>query len=757
MNRKTLIILITAIVILVAGIAVAVVKLFSSPSDDRSSSDEASVASEYELLSAVPADAASILYTGKLEDALSMVTDTTKVFGALFCGTGTSSSFFSFADSASRGDGLPLSSSEAVISIHNRGDLLPLLTVDAGKADEEGAEKNLAAIAEGCGLQTRLVSVPESDSPIGGRKVLLISPSASLLTASQRHIEGGASVMDKTGFNQAALSAGGSDAIFISNAYLTKQVQSYMTPAYHSLAGFFTKMADWLAFSVTENSQTRLEVNGAASYRSDPSYFLNVLDDSSPGDCKAADMLPSFTVYALSLPLGDVSSYISGYRKYIDATIHLDKYEAQCRMLADSVGIGPEQWAQKLDIKEVAKAVFRGEDGLRSVLLIRPGNEDPDIILKGTGADAIKAYKPHVAPYPYSGYASTVFGKAFSLKSETSSAYVGGWIVAGDEASVNDYVTGTATGKTLRKAMSDDGLQSRLPGDGTSLFGYFSVSEYPPILEETFKPVMSKAFRNTLKGISCEPVTLSVTKNDEGLKFTLKVDRVEVSKADATVLERDTTVFVPEGPFKVVNCSTGKTNYLTQQKSNNYLVLKDENMKSMWGIPFGGKLCGAVETIDYYNNGRLQFLFCSGSKLYLLDRLGRFVNPFPVDLGKEVVLGPVVVDITGKKGYRAVVVHKDNVVSMYNLHGQKPKEWKDIKADGVVKTMPEIVESKGKKYWIIRTSVDANVYGFYGGEPIGKLSGNKAFRPDTKFTVSEKGTLSGTCLDGKVRNIKLEK
>ena len=36
--------------------------------------------------------------------------------------------------------------------------------------------------------------------------------------------------------------------------------------------------------------------------------------------------------------------------------------------------------------------------------------------------------------------------------------------------------------------------------------------------------------------------------------------------------------------------------------------------------------CGAVATIDYYANGKLQFLFAAGSRLYLIDRLGAMVT-----------------------------------------------------------------------------------------------------------------------------------
>ena len=121
------------------------------------------------------------------------------------------------------------------------------------------------------------------------------------------------------------------------------------------------------------------------------------------------------------------------------------------------------------------------------------------------------------------------------------------------------------------------------------------------------------------------------------------------------------------------------------------------------------------------HRGRLQFLFAAGSKLYLIDRLGRFVNGFPVDLGKEVLLGPAAYDFTGAHGYRAMVLHKDNTLSLYNLHGQKAEGWQDITPAEPVKGLPEYVDGgDGKHYWLVPTAVGTAVYGFHGGEPLPK-------------------------------------
>lgn len=159
--------------------------------------------------------------------------------------------------------------------------------------------------------------------------------------------------------------------------------------------------------------------------------------------------------------------------------------------------------------------------------------------------------------------------------------------------------------------------------------------------------------------------------------------------------------------------------------------------------------------IDYFANGKIQFLFASGSSLYLIDRLGRFVKPFPVDLGKPILIGPDAYDFTGAHGYTAVVLHNDNTIGMYDLHGKTPASWKGIRPEDTVKALPELIRVKGKRYWAVRTSTKILFYGFDGGKPVFDPQGDKMIRPDSKITVSDDGKVTAVCYDGKERTVKL--
>jgi hypothetical protein len=260
-----------------------------------------------------------------------------------------------------------------------------------------------------------------------------------------------------------------------------------------------------------------------------------------------------------------------------------------------------------------------------------------------------------------------------------------------------------------------------------------------------------------ISGVSYVPAILSALSGGEKMGLKLDVTRTEIPGGKIPVPSvRDTTVTVSNGEFKVMNSATGKINTL-YQNSHLSICLKDENGKDMWGIPFKFPFRGYVKEVDFYKNGKLQYLFAADSKIYMIDRLGRFVGGTPVDLGKKISLGPEAYDFSGNNEYTAMVLFKDNTVGLFDLKGAPVPSWKGITSEETIKSLPEPIEGGGKRYWSVRTSRQAFVCPFEGGDPVIIGEGKKMIRPDSEITINEKGVFTAKCHDGKERTFKLEK
>ena len=677
----------------------------------------------HELIEAVPSDAAIVFCVKNFGRALELLGDTTAVFREL-----TSRKFDKVASESFDG----LRKDPAIISIHYSKDMPPLLVVKSSLEVSDSVSNDctrLIALADSSGLFTRTSG-----------NLILISSSETVANSSARHIAEGHSVIEAKGFTEIAAQAGGSDIIFASNAYSDNILNAFFARRFSKFSGFFKELALWTAFSLTRHSDSGVTMKGSLLYGSDPSYYLNVLRHAGTGPVTIADAVPAGTDFILDLPIGSVSSYLKAYRNYLDAKASLDKYEALLQSQKREKGKSAEDWVKSLNLKEIALVDLHFDGKLRQLLFLKPGSKRTE---KG------------ISSFEEEGFCGTVFGGIFAAEEETASAFVKGWMVIGPRDCVEEF--SEMSFETLKERLSSCGLSDRLPQKGCGLWSYHSFTEDPNLIGAAFSPLMAGGFRNVTAGVSFVPATLYAVSRGESMGLSLDVTRTELPKGSIPRPSvRDTTVNVPAGRFKVMNSATGKENTL-YQNSHLSICLSDENGKDMWGIPFKYPICGYVKEIDFFKNDKLQYLFAADTKLYLIDRLGRFVGGTPVDIGKKIALGPEVYDFAGTGDYSAMVLLKDNTVGLYDLKGKPVPSWKGITSEETIKTLPELIEGKDNRYWIVRTSRQAFLCPFDGGDPLVKGEGSKMIRPDSDITINSKGAVVAKCLDGKERTFKLNK
>lgn len=716
MSKKALITCIVLLCILLGGIAAAVGLLYSSPETGGSvrPADRSVVEARYPLFGAVPSDAAAVLHVSDMEDGLRLLTDSTRIFGSLVTESGKRGfDYFVYRLARLRKGGRlrSLGKAEMIVSLHYSGDLVPLMVLSVPK-DTTADVRLLMAVAD-----SSRMSFERSGT------MLLISPARTLVASAARHLDSGVSIYDNEGFPGVVSATGGRDALYFSHAYASKLFGAWLNRPYTASSGFFSSTAEWSGFTIEELADDRLQMKVVASYDESSSWFPHTL---APGEVRAPAILPGSAFFAVDLPVADAARWTESWRKYLDAAKKIGRYKAGDAAFQKANGVSAEQWARRLDIKEVAKAVLPSEDGPVSLLFIRPGKADADLIFKDTGVASFKEYRPAVLPFVWKGYASLLFGSVFGIPDESMFTWTDGWMVIGDERTVSLYVR-EERGESLRDFLASGGAALRLPEKGVSLLTYVSMDA--ALAEAVFRPALAAAWKRTLEGIATKPAVLTLSTGTAG---TLDVERVAARPRRGKAADGSAPVAaaieVPRGPFKVRNSATGQDNLLSQA-DNMALQLRDEKGKTLWSIPFRTPLCGRVEEVDYYANGKVQFLFASGSRLYLIDRLGRMVTGFPAETGREIALGPAVYDFTGAGGYSALVLHKDNTVGMYDLHGNVRAGWTDISCEAAITALPELVTVEGTRYWVVRTTeAQPAVFGFHGGEPVAKGEAKKVLK-----------------------------
>ena len=703
MGKKGTWIAIVAAALLMAGIAFAVSKLYSQGSAKPSASK---VAEQWSVLRAVPSDAVAVMAFDGSKAARKVIADS----------TGLLKPFLSGDSPAIMGYLGEVGKHATAVALLSGGALVPLIATLTDKADSASVAAMLSA-AEKAGLKT-----------IVKDNFIIASRSETFAASSARHIQEGSSILEVRNLGSLAAQVKGHAVAFLSHSHAGKLLQVYSTPDFRKQSNFAKDLTSWSAWSIAELEKDHIVIEGSTLKGEAAASWLQAFKGTPAQEAEFPEALPYFTGTAISIPITE--DYIKNRRSFEDGRGRLTRFDKAVNEKAGRQ-LPPGEWFASLQAKEVVLASFKADDGVdHKVVLIRSARD-------------LKLGKE--SPNAWRGCIGLLFGEYFSIADTLCSSLTSRWSVFGDQPSLRAFDKGDYT---LKDRMADASIPAP---SGVTV--YASMTDAPEAVTGLLGGSFGTAVKDWAAGSGYAPAISTLDLSGERPSFRIGLYKRALKGTKVQVMERDTVVVIPTGLFPVQNFNTGKTNYL-YQNSHLSICLNDENGKGVWGVPFKEPICGRVQNIDYFGNGKIQFLFAAGTKLYAIDRLGHWVNGFPAELGKPVLLGPDVYDFTGANGYTVMVLHKDNTLERYNLHGRKPDGWKGIKAPETVKNLPELLQNGDKRWWAVRTSVRTLIYPFEGGDPLVLGEGGKMVKPDATLELTGKG-VKAECYDGKIRDFKL--
>ena len=709
MSRKSLILCLSILsgVLVIIGVAVWVLYSGTNHSDEVASSDFPAV------LSAVPSDA-MLLSCGKA-GSLCPLNDY-------------------LADELERCD--------AAVALHYSGRLHSLYIIDIRRVDDSVANQ----------LEAYVTSEGMKASRAGN--LFVFSTSDNILKSALRHAEEGVSVKDAPGFTDAFESVKGRQVMFIPGVHAKRLLSSVFTSRVYKHSAFLSKVADWYAFEIS--ADCKLSLAGNVVYDREADELMTAFENCIPGTSQVADVLPSYTLFAVTVPVENHGSFRKDFQVFADSRNNLKTMQSKQNSLKSKAGISPMELFDRLGVKELATAGMIIRSRLEKVNLIRVESRDAELLFCDPSVKTLRGYVPQTHEWKYGSFVSSVYGSMFSIEDESCFTYIDGWLIVGSRAAVDEYVTKDALGYTLKEYAAFAGQKNLLSLKPALAVAYFSLSAEKDRLKDYMNKEFIQGLRRHIGEPEYSPAVLYFGKEKSGITVSFDVLTLSLSRTKAPSAGRDTTVVVPKGPFSVLNSHTGKTNSFYQNKFKS-ICLRDENGKDLWGVPFDKDICGTAHNIDLYDNGNLQIIFGAGSSLYVIDRTGRYAKGFPLDIKKEICLGPDIYETSGSR--YAMILHKDNTLEMYTLpKGKKPSFWHTIDlGEETIKSLPQLLTVAEKDYWIVRTAVQTLIYPWGGGKPLTKFKDDAMIRTDSDVVILDDGEgVEVNCYDGKKRTVKLK-
>ncbi len=158
-------------------------------------------------------------------------------------------------------------------------------------------------------------------------------------------------------------------------------------------------------------------------------------------------------------------------------------------------------------------------------------------------------------------------------------------------------------------------------------------------------------------------------------------------------------------PFLVKDHRTNKYNIIVFDRANR-MYLIDRTGKILWKQQLPEPPMSAIYPVDYYKNGKTQFLFNTKNFLFLFDRNGRYVAGYPIAIHPQATNGLSLFDYTRRKDYRILLAQADKRVYDYKINGNQVSGWHKPQMQAFVSQKVVRLLANHKDYIIIND--DAN-------------------------------------------------
>jgi hypothetical protein len=137
-------------------------------------------------------------------------------------------------------------------------------------------------------------------------------------------------------------------------------------------------------------------------------------------------------------------------------------------------------------------------------------------------------------------------------------------------------------------------------------------------------------------------------------------------------------------PELVINHNTSEKEIFVQDAARNIYLINSTG-RIIWKQPLDGWIMGGVYQVDFYRNGKLQYLFNTQDKIHLIDRNGNYVERYPISLRSPATNAMSLFDYDRNQNYRIFVAGEDRKIYVYDIEGNLVTGWRFNKSESTVK------------------------------------------------------------------------
>lgn len=529
--------------------------------------------------------------------------------------------------------------------------------------------------------------------------IIAFSYSTILIEDVIRQLSSDNSLLDNYSFNKTISTSGKVEDgnMFINHNYFQKLPHLFLNTSLKDYSKSLEDYAIWSAFDITLRNNS-VALNGFTLATDSSNNFLSLFKDQKPQEIEILDVAPNNTAFLYYYSFSNAKQFFTDRKTLLKAKNQLFNYQKYLDQHTESYGIDLEEEFLSYIGNEIAFLITEPitEDYTNEKYIVIHVND----IEKAFNSLNNIAYKtnPNFAIIESNDYKinqigidklfSNLLGKPFYNINQPFFTTIGEYIVFGaSENAIKNYINKIELKKTLENDENFIAFQDNL-SSSSSIFIYNniarSVNLYPHFLSVDYA-------KNTLEKTELlrkfEAVAIQISSNKNDLYYNnIYLKHNPVYKQDTrTVWETKLDTIVKTKPQVMVN-HTNNTKEIIVQDLSNKIYLISNTGKLLWSKQLSEKIIGKIHQVDAYKNNKLQYLFNTETKIYLIDRNGNNVEKYPIKLPAKATNGITPLDYSNNKNYRLLIGCDNNMVYNYDINGNSITGWEYQPTNGYANT-----------------------------------------------------------------------
>ncbi len=452
-----------------------------------------------------------------------------------------------------------------------------------------------------------------------------------------------------------------------------------------------------------EISEDKIIINGFASISDSINQELKILINQQPVEFNCPDFLPDAVSYFQAFGFSDNDlffKHLSGFmqkdpfsaelikkKKELISAYGIDLDKGFSEMVGNEFGFAGMQTGRTsspfffMEIRSQSLAEQQFLEWLGSWAQ-KNGKRSDELMLdhKIDNNNKIRVYK-----LPVGGIPALVFGSGFDSPGNDYFTFINNYLVfANSYSSIKEFIYQVILGNTLSSGPSYSSLGENI----SSRSNYYFFAK-PAAIAESGEGIFSEKTNQFLqefkKGISkFNAVSMQFSAADEMFynHFLISYSGVSSGSVNTVWTSRlDTSIVVK--PAIVLNHLTGEKEIFIQDQKNQVYLLSNAGI-ILWKQLLDSPVNSEIFQVDYFKNGKLQYLFSTRNKIYMIDRNGNPVEKYPVDLRSPATAGISVFDYDRDGSIRICIPGEDRKIYMYDKEGKIIPGWQAEKTDNIV-------------------------------------------------------------------------